>query len=41
VDVGGDFVRATTSEGNGVGFLLIGTGTSGGVLGPQDNGDIC
>ena len=25
-DAGGTFVRATTSEGNGVGFLLIGTG---------------
>ena len=37
----GDFVRATTSEGNGVGFLLIGTGPSGVVLGPQDGGDIC
>lgn len=41
VDAGGQFVRATTSEGNGVGFLLIGTGTSGVVLGPQDDGDIC
>jgi dienelactone hydrolase len=40
-DAGGTFVRATTSEGNGVGFLLIGTGTGGVVLGPQDNGDIC
>lgn len=40
-DAGGDFVRATTSEGNGVAFLLIGTGTSGVVLAPQDNGDIC
>lgn len=40
-DAGGDFVRAITSEGNGVGFLLIGTGTSGVVLGPHDNGDIC
>lgn len=40
-DAGGDFVRATTSEGNGVGFLLIGTGTDGVVLGPQDDGDIC
>jgi hypothetical protein len=38
---GGEFVRATTSEGNGVGILLIGTGTGGVVLGPQDNGDIC
>ena len=40
-DAGGTFVRATTSAGNGVGFLLIGTGTGGVVLGPQDNGDIC
>jgi len=40
-DAGGTFVRATTSEGNGVGFLLIGTGSGGVVLGPQDNGDIC
>jgi pimeloyl-ACP methyl ester carboxylesterase len=40
-DAGGTFVRATTSEGNGVGFLLIGTGPAGVVLGPQDNGDIC
>jgi pimeloyl-ACP methyl ester carboxylesterase len=40
-DAGGTFVRATTSEGNGVGFLVIGTGTGGVVLGPEDNGDIC
>lgn len=40
-DAGGTFVRATTSEANGVGFLLIGTGSGGVVLGPQDNGDIC
>jgi pimeloyl-ACP methyl ester carboxylesterase len=40
-DAGGTFVRATTSEGNGVGFLLIGKGTGGVVLGPQDDGDIC
>ena len=40
-DAGGDFVPATTSEGNDVGILLIGTGTAGVVLGPQDNGDIC
>ena len=40
-DAGGTFVRATTSEGNGVGFLLIGTGSGGVVLGPQDDGDIC
>ncbi len=40
-DVGGTFVRATTSEGNGVGILIIGTGTGGVVLGPQDDGDIC
>jgi dienelactone hydrolase len=40
-NAGGTFVRATTSEGNGVGLLLIGTGTDGVVLGPQDDGDIC
>jgi hypothetical protein len=40
-DAGGSFVRATTSEGNGVGILLIGTGTGGVVLGPEDRGDIC
>ena len=40
-DAGGEFVRATTSEGNGAGILVIGTGTGGVVLGPQDNGDIC
>ena len=40
-DAGGDFVQATTSDGNGVGILLIGTGTGGVVLAPHDNGDIC
>ena len=40
-DAGGTFVRATTSEGNGVGLLLVGTGNGGVVLGPQDDGDIC
>jgi hypothetical protein len=40
-DAGGDFVRATTSEGNGVTFLLLGTGSGGVVLGPQSDGDIC
>jgi hypothetical protein len=40
-DAGGEFVRATTTQGNSVGILLIGTGTGGVVLGPQDNGDIC
>lgn len=40
-DAGGDFVRATTSEGNGVAFLLLGSGTGGVVLGPQSDGDIC
>ena len=40
-DAGGDFVRTTTSEGNGVAFLLLGTGTGGVVLGPQSDGDIC
>jgi hypothetical protein len=38
---GGEFVRATTSEGNGVGILVLGEGSSGVVLGPQDGGDIC
>jgi putative hemolysin len=38
---GGEFVRATTSEGNGVGILVLGDGPSGVVLGPQDGGDIC
>ena len=38
---GGEFVRATTSEGNGVGILVLGEGASGVVLGPQDGGDIC
>ena len=40
-DAGGDFVRATTREGNGVAFLLLGAGTGGVVLGPQSDGDIC
>ena len=40
-DAGGDLVRATTSEGNGVAFLLIGTGTNGVVLAPQSGGGIC
>jgi hypothetical protein len=38
---GGEFVRATTSEGNSVGILVLGEGASGVVLGPQDGGDIC
>ena len=38
---GGEFVRATTSEGNSVGMLILGEGESGVVLGPQDGGDIC
>ena len=38
---GGEFVRATTSEGNGVGILVLGDGLNGVVLGPQDGGDIC
>ena len=38
---GGEFVRATTSEGNGVGILVLGDGPAGVVLGPQDGGDIC
>jgi hypothetical protein len=38
---GGEFVRATTSEGNSVGILLLGEGAAGVVLGPQDGGDIC
>ena len=40
-DAGGDFVRATTSDGNVAGILLIGSGAGGVVLGPHDNGDIC
>jgi pimeloyl-ACP methyl ester carboxylesterase len=40
-DAGGEFVRATTSEGNGVAFLLLGAGPGGVVLGPQSDGDIC
>jgi hypothetical protein len=40
-DAGGDFVVSTTSEGDPVAILLIGTGTGGVVLGPQDDGDIC
>ncbi len=40
-DAGGDFVRATTSDGNGIGFLLLGTGTGGVVLAPEDGGDLC
>jgi dienelactone hydrolase len=40
-DAGGDFVRATTTEGNGVAFLLLGAGTGGVALGPQSDGDIC
>jgi pimeloyl-ACP methyl ester carboxylesterase len=40
-DAGGELVRATTSEGNGVAFLLLGSGTGGVVLGPQSDGDIC
>ena len=38
---GGEFVRATTREGNAVGILVLGDGPSGVVLGPQDGGDIC
>jgi hypothetical protein len=38
---GGEFLRATTSEGNSVGILVLGEGASGVVLGPQDGGDIC
>ena len=37
---GGEFVRATTSEGNAR-MLILGEGESGVVLGPQDGGDIC
>ncbi len=40
-DAGGEFVRATTTDGNGVGILLLGTGASGVVLAPQSDGDIC
>src|SRR3954447_16771097 len=39
--VGGHFISATTTDGNGVGILVFGQGASGIVLGPQDDGDIC
>jgi pimeloyl-ACP methyl ester carboxylesterase len=38
---GGEFVRATTSEGNSVGMLVLGDADAGVVLSPQDGGDIC
>ena len=40
-DAGGELVTATTSQGEPVAILLIGEGTGGVVLGPQDDGDIC
>ena len=40
-EAGGDFSVATTSDGNGVGILLLGDGPAGVVLGPQDGGGIC
>lgn len=38
---GGEFLRATTSEGNSVGMLVLGDADAGVVLSPQDGGDIC
>ena len=40
-EAGGDFVVATTGDGNGVGILVLGDGDAGVVLSPQDGGDIC
>jgi pimeloyl-ACP methyl ester carboxylesterase len=40
-DVGGRFVVTQTSQGNGVGILVLGRGSSGIVLSPQSDGDIC
>ncbi|WP_395657531.1 alpha/beta hydrolase [Nocardioides sp.] len=40
-DAGGEYVTTTTSAGNGVGMLLIGSGTAGVVLAPEDDGDVC
>jgi hypothetical protein len=40
-EAGGDFSVATTSDGNGVGILVLGDGPAGVVLGPQDGGGIC
>lgn len=40
-DAGGRFVVRQTSEGNGVGILVLGRGTAGVVLSPQSDGDIC
>lgn len=38
---GGRFVVSQTSEGNGVGILVLGRGSGGVVLSPQSDGDIC
>lgn len=40
-EAGGRFVVTQTSEGNGVGILVLGGGTGGVVLSPQSDGDIC
>jgi len=40
-DAGGEMVSATTSTGFTVDMLLLGTGTAGVALLPQDDGDIC
>ena len=41
VDSGGTFAVTTTSDGFGTGVLVIGSGTGGVVLAPQDGGDLC
>jgi hypothetical protein len=40
-DAGGQFVVRTTTSGRTAGVLVLGTGTSGVVLSPQSDGDIC
>jgi pimeloyl-ACP methyl ester carboxylesterase len=40
-DAGGQFVVRTTSSGRTAGVLVLGSGTSGVVLAPQSDGDIC
>jgi pimeloyl-ACP methyl ester carboxylesterase len=40
-DAGGRFVVRTTRSGRTAGVLVLGTGTSGVVLAPQSDGDIC
>lgn len=40
-DAGGEYVTTTTTAGNGVGMLLIGSGRAGVVLAPEDDGDVC